>query len=104
MPKAIDNWKLKIDNFVREALLQEKTNGKLRCNVCERRCTIVPDGRGWCRTRENRDGRLVTLIYGVVSSLASARWSRLCAVHAETSICRTVRVLAPIQQKAPIIP
>jgi pyruvate formate lyase activating enzyme len=58
------------DTYVREALLQEPIDHKIRCNVCERRCLIVPGGLGWCRTRENRDGRLVTLIYGAVSSLA----------------------------------
>jgi len=42
----------------------------VRCNVCERRCTLVPGGFGWCRTRQNCDGRLVTLIYGSISSLA----------------------------------
>lgn len=57
--------------FVREALLQETTGGKVRCNVCERRCELRPGGFGWCRTRQNRAGRLVTLIYGAVSSLAA---------------------------------
>jgi len=57
--------------FVREALLQEKINNKIRCNVCERRCEIVEGGKGWCQTRENRAGRLVTLIYGAASSLAA---------------------------------
>ncbi len=57
--------------FVREALLQKPSGGKVRCNVCERRCLLVPGGFGWCRTRENRGGRLVTLIYGSVSSLAA---------------------------------
>ncbi len=58
--------------FVRESLLQERLAGKVRCNVCERRCTLVAGGLGWCRTRHasRRDGRLVTLIYGAVSSLA----------------------------------
>lgn len=56
--------------FVRDALLQERMDGKVRCNVCERRCTIVPGGFGWCRTRQNRHGRLVTLIYGSISSMA----------------------------------
>ncbi len=56
--------------FVRESLLQEKTDNKVRCNVCERRCVLVSDGMGWCRTRENRNGRLMTLIYGAVSSMA----------------------------------
>ncbi len=58
-------------SYVREAALQEQVGRKVRCNVCERRCLIVDGGLGWCRTRENRDGRLVTLIYGAASSLAA---------------------------------
>jgi pyruvate formate lyase activating enzyme len=58
------------DLFVRQALLQEPTDHKIRCNVCERRCLLVAGGLGWCRTRANRAGKLVTLIYGAVSSLA----------------------------------
>jgi len=57
--------------FVRQALLQESTEGKVRCNVCERRCLLRSGGFGWCRTRQNRGGSLVTLIYGFVSSLAA---------------------------------
>ena len=45
--------------------------GKVRCNACERRCTLISGGFGWCRTRQNRDGKLVTLIYGSVSLLAA---------------------------------
>ena len=57
-------------DFIRESLLQEKSDGKIHCNVCERRCLIVPGGLGWCRTRKNSDGTLVTLIYGAASSVA----------------------------------
>jgi pyruvate formate lyase activating enzyme len=57
--------------YAREAILQEKVGDKVRCNVCERRCVIVDRGLGWCRTRRNQDGRLVTLIYGAASSLAA---------------------------------
>jgi pyruvate formate lyase activating enzyme len=32
---------------------------------------LVDGGRGWCRTRENRHGKLFTLVYGAVSSLAA---------------------------------
>jgi pyruvate formate lyase activating enzyme len=53
----------------RDSLLQQRVEGKVRCNVCERRCLLVKGGYGWCRTRQNRDGRLATLIYGAVSSL-----------------------------------
>jgi pyruvate formate lyase activating enzyme len=58
-------------DFVRPSLLQERANGKIRCNVCERRCLIVPGGQGWCRTRAHQGGQLVTLIYGSVSSMAA---------------------------------
>lgn len=54
----------------RVALLQQREGGKARCLACQRRCLIVPGGQGWCRTRQNRDGTLVTQIYGAVSSLA----------------------------------
>ncbi|HSD85383.1 MAG TPA: AmmeMemoRadiSam system radical SAM enzyme [Anaerolineae bacterium] len=57
--------------FVRESLLQERVDRKVRCNVCARRCVIPIGGQGWCRTRENRDGALVTLIYGAASSQAA---------------------------------
>ena len=57
--------------FVRESQLSEKVGGKIRCNVCERRCLLTPGGFGWCRTRLHRDGKLLTLIYGAVSSLAA---------------------------------
>ncbi len=57
--------------YVHESLLQERIDGRIRCNVCERRCRIVSGGLGWCRTRANRNGRLVTLIYGSISSMAA---------------------------------
>ncbi len=59
------------DTFVRESLLQERVGNKVRCNVCARRCVIPVGGQGWCRTRENRGGTLLTLIYGDVSSQAA---------------------------------
>jgi len=59
------------DESIHESLLQEPVGNKVRCNVCERRCLVVPDGLGWCRTRQNRAGRLLTLTYGAVSSMAA---------------------------------
>jgi pyruvate formate lyase activating enzyme len=70
MPTAMAPMKSADHPFIRRALLQEPADGKVRCKTCERRCEIVPGGRGWCRTRENRSGTLVILIYGAVSFLA----------------------------------
>ena len=57
--------------MLKEALLyDELSEGAVRCNVCPRRCVIGPGKRGFCRTRENRGGKLYTLIYGEVVSMA----------------------------------
>jgi len=58
------------DALLRESLLYERVDNRVRCNVCERRCLLVPGGFGWCRTRRHQDGKLLTLIYGAVSSVA----------------------------------
>ena len=51
-------------------LLEELSQGRVRCHTCVRQCLIPPGGRGWCLTRENRDGVLYSLIYGRVASLS----------------------------------
>ncbi len=57
---------------MRPALLQETLpDGRVRCGLCERRCGIVPGDRGLCGTRENREGTLHTLTWGLVASLAA---------------------------------
>jgi pyruvate formate lyase activating enzyme len=43
---------------------------KVRCLTCERRCLLAEGQAGWCRTRENRNGALYSLIYGTVFSLS----------------------------------
>ncbi|MBI5086801.1 MAG: AmmeMemoRadiSam system radical SAM enzyme, partial [Acidobacteria bacterium] len=54
-----------------EALLYEHAGEAVRCLTCERRCELLPGEQGWCRTRENKDGRIRTLTWGMVSSLAA---------------------------------
>jgi pyruvate formate lyase activating enzyme len=55
----------------KKTLLYEKLpRGKVRCHICQRRCTIGKNKRGWCLTRVNEDGVLYSLIYGQVSSLS----------------------------------
>ena len=44
--------------------------GGLFCTLCPHACRIAPGGRGICRARENRDGELIAVHYGFVSSLA----------------------------------
>lgn len=49
----------------REAMLWEPAgDGRAACRLCAHRCVVAPGGRGVCAVRENRDGRLETLVYG----------------------------------------
>ncbi len=44
--------------------------GEIQCELCPRRCRVSKGKRGYCRVRENRDGRYYSLVYGTP-----------CAVH-----------------------
>ena len=46
--------------------------GRVRCLLCPRKCTVPPGGRGYCEVRENRGGVYYTLTYG-----------NPCAVHVD---------------------
>jgi pyruvate formate lyase activating enzyme len=57
----------------REARYWERLDeGRVRCLLCPRRCTVPPGGRGTCEVRENRGGTYYTLTYG-----------NPCAVHVD---------------------
>lgn len=42
---------------------------RVRCDLCNRNCLITNGGRGFCRNRENREGRLYSLVYGRAAGL-----------------------------------
>ncbi len=53
--------------MIREALLYRSLEkGKAACFLCAHRCEIPPSGWGVCDVRENREGKLVTHVYGEV--------------------------------------
>ena len=55
----------------REALLYERLPAsRVRCHVCQWRCVINPGKSGVCGVRTNRDGVLMAVNYGIVSSVA----------------------------------
>lgn len=55
---------------MREALLWEREGERVRCLLCPHDCRIAVAHRGICGVRENRDGHLIALTYGLVSSVA----------------------------------
>ena len=47
-----------------ETLIYEKLNDKaVRCGICRHVCVIREGKRGICEVRENKDGRLLSLVY-----------------------------------------
>jgi pyruvate formate lyase activating enzyme len=57
---------------VRKATFYEKlSNDRVRCTLCERKCEISSDSKGFCKTRVNINGELYTLVYGDVSAVES---------------------------------
>jgi len=54
-----------------EALYYEKLDAdKVKCVLCPHNCVILPEKIGYCNVRQNNDGRLESLVYGQVSSMA----------------------------------
>lgn len=52
---------------MKEAMLYRKeASGKVCCFLCSHRCSIKENSRGICGVRENRNGRLFSLVYGKV--------------------------------------
>lgn len=50
---------------MKEAVLYEKTsNKKVKCGLCNHRCVIDDGKRGICGVRENKNGKLYSLVYG----------------------------------------
>ncbi|MET1159769.1 MAG: AmmeMemoRadiSam system radical SAM enzyme [Thermoprotei archaeon] len=54
---------------VKEAKFWERIdNNRVRCNLCHRRCIIVPNAFGACGVRYNYNGKLYTLVYGLLTA------------------------------------
>ncbi len=47
-----------------EAMFWKKTGSAVKCQLCPRNCAISEGSRGNCGVRENRDGKLYSLVYG----------------------------------------
>ncbi len=47
---------------------QPMDDGRVRCYLCMHDCVIAEGRRGICRVRENREGRLYTLVYGLLAA------------------------------------
>jgi len=58
---------MKMEKTMQEARFYEKKEeGKVHCHLCAHECKIDPGKRGLCHVRENQEGTLFTLVYGMV--------------------------------------
>jgi pyruvate formate lyase activating enzyme len=56
---------------VKEALFYETlVDNKVRCLLCPKTCLISPEGFGFCGVRQNQGGKLYSLNYAQITSLA----------------------------------
>ncbi len=69
--QVTENGKLKQpEKGVREAMFYvELPDRAVQCRLCFRNCVIGEGLRGLCRVRENREGILYTLVYGMPSAV-----------------------------------
>ncbi len=66
------NPNFKVNPCVREGLLYERLiDGRVHCQLCERRCLLPVGSRGFCKTRQNIDGKLYTLVYGDINAISA---------------------------------
>ncbi|MEM5872449.1 MAG: AmmeMemoRadiSam system radical SAM enzyme [Candidatus Aenigmatarchaeota archaeon] len=55
---------------MKEAIFYKKLRNAVKCNLCARGC-VIPEGQlGFCRTRKNINGKLYSLVYGKLCSVA----------------------------------
>lgn len=61
-----------VQEFYMEAaawLYETLDNGQVKCNACKRHCVINPGKRGFCKARENVDGKLINKACGSLRCL-----------------------------------
>ncbi|MHA2306077.1 MAG: AmmeMemoRadiSam system radical SAM enzyme, partial [Candidatus Hodarchaeales archaeon] len=61
-----------ISKFQKRAYLFDQLDKSIvQCNTCWHHCQITPGNMGKCKTRKNVKGELITLNYGLFSSLSN---------------------------------
>ncbi len=68
----LENSLILVKLLLKETMIYEKLeNDMVKCGICPHRCLIKPGKRGKCKTRENREGVLYSLVYSSISAMAN---------------------------------
>ncbi|MFX0034159.1 MAG: AmmeMemoRadiSam system radical SAM enzyme [Candidatus Hermodarchaeota archaeon] len=58
-------------NFIKKAKYQIKIDdNSSQCLTCERKCKILKGKSGFCKTRINKDGKIYSIVYGLIPALS----------------------------------
>ncbi len=61
---SLSSFSASKDEMVEAKFYQRLEGNKVWCQLCFRKCIIAEGERGFCRVRENRGGKLYSLVYG----------------------------------------
>lgn len=65
------NINLSNSKFLKIARFQQKIDEHFsQCLTCERKCKIAEGKLGFCQTRINQDGKIYSIVYGLIPSLS----------------------------------
>jgi len=57
--------------FIKRSKYQEKVSeGISQCLICERKCKILEGNSGFCGTRVNTEGKINTIVYGLIPAVS----------------------------------
>lgn len=62
--KKETQFSLKTEDLKEASFWQALEDGKVQCQLCPNRCVLAEGQRGLCKVRENRGGKLYSLVYG----------------------------------------
>lgn len=65
-------WPMEAKDLYEARYYQKLAHNLVGCQLCPRRCIIPEGGRSFCRVKENRGGKLYTVIYGLPCSVGKA--------------------------------
>jgi pyruvate formate lyase activating enzyme len=70
MSDKTEKEKIEIVEYIREAMYYRLiSDSRLQCELCFRKCIIYDGERGECRNRENREGKLYSIVYAKPSAI-----------------------------------
>ena len=86
----------KMNPALHEAMFYEGVSGQeVQCFLCPRECVIGHGERGFCRNRENRKGKLYTVVHGKPSVVDIGPIEKAPSTISSPAICTILPFVHP---------